>query len=217
METFSTLSSYSSIATAHSLGRDHTTEEWESFQFRFGFVLEHGVQIPFLDASLYNPPEGKVSILIALFEAGLRLPTIDFFNLIIHECGFFVRDLTPIAINKIMGFELLCRALGRLPTVPAFNDLVVLSYPRAKVYIDRAPTRFGADNDLADALKKININGEDWLDFFLVSCEMSVAWRARGKMPEFFIEKEGIVLLRLFFHAPCPFLIGKERFNWHFG
>ncbi|CAI9275929.1 unnamed protein product [Lactuca saligna] len=147
------------MATAHSLGRDHTTEEWESFQFRFGFVLEHGVQIRFPDASLYNPPEGK-------------------------EYGFSVRELTPIAINKIMGFELLCRALGRLPTVPAFN------YTRAKVYVDRAPTLFGADNDLDDALKKININGEDWLDFFLAASGMSAAWRLVGRCPSFSSRKK---------------------------
>ena len=37
------------------------------------------------------------------------------------------------------------------------DDLVVLTYPRAKVYIDRAPTLFGADKELADVLEKINI------------------------------------------------------------
>ena len=70
---------------------------------------------------LYIPPEGKVGILIALFEAGLRLPTTNFFNLIIHEYGFSVRELTLISINKVVGFELLCRALGCQPTVPAFK------------------------------------------------------------------------------------------------
>ena len=138
-------------------------------------------------------------------------PTTDFFNLIIREYRFLVKELTPITINKIIGFELLCRALGRLPTVTAFkdffngstqsgtrtlsrrqgvptlihdkkskknwqekflqvnSDLVVLSYPRAKVYVDRPLTLFGADKELADVLEKININDEDWLDCFFAT------------------------------------------------
>ena len=41
------------------------------------------------------------------------------------------------------------------------NDLVVLSYPRAKVYVDSALTLFGVDKELADVLEKISINDED--------------------------------------------------------
>ncbi|CAI9283956.1 unnamed protein product [Lactuca saligna] len=109
------------MATARSLVRYHTTKELESFMFSIGFVPDHGIQIPLPDASLYSTPEGKVGIPITLFEAGLRSPTTDFFNLIIREYGFSVREMTLIAINKIVGFELLYRALGHQPTVPAFR------------------------------------------------------------------------------------------------
>ncbi|CAI9281582.1 unnamed protein product [Lactuca saligna] len=109
------------MGTSHSLGRNFTAEEWKYFQFQFRFVPEHGVQIPLPDATLYSPPEGKVGIPITLLDVGLRLPTTDFFNLIIREYGFLVRELTPIAINKIVGFELLFRALGCLATIPAFK------------------------------------------------------------------------------------------------
>ncbi|CAI9289784.1 unnamed protein product [Lactuca saligna] len=153
------------MASDHPSGRDLTAEEWESFQFRFGLISEQGVQIPLPDASLYSPPDGKVGILIALSEAGLRLPTIDFFNLIICEYGFFVRELTPIAI---LGFELLCRALGRQPTVPTFKNSFNASTQsgtwtlscRTKAYVDHIPTLFGANKELADVLEKININGK---------------------------------------------------------
>ncbi|CAI9299511.1 unnamed protein product [Lactuca saligna] len=155
--------------------------------------------------SLYSPLEVKVEIPIALFEAGLHLPTTNFFNLIISEYGFSVRELTPIAINNIVGLELLYRAPRRQPIFPTFkhffnastqsgtqtlsrqwgvltlihdqkfkkswqekflwvnNDLVVLGYPRVKVYVDSAPTLFGADREIADDLEKISINSEDWL------------------------------------------------------
>ncbi|CAI9263255.1 unnamed protein product [Lactuca saligna] len=125
------------------------------------FFSKHGVQIPLPEASLYSPPKGIFVIPITLFEAAKRLPSTDFFNLIIWEYRFSVRELTAIAINKIVGFELICRALGGLPNVPAFN------YPRDKVYVDCAPTLFDADNELTDVLEKITINDEDWLDCFL--------------------------------------------------
>lgn len=78
------------------------------------------------------------------------------------------------------------------------SDLLVLSYLRTKVYVDRAPMLFGADKELADALDKIRINGEVRLECLLVAGWMSAAWRAHGKIPELFFEKEGIMLLLLF-------------------
>ncbi|CAI9263906.1 unnamed protein product [Lactuca saligna] len=170
--TLLTFSLNSSLASAHPLGRELTAEEWESFQLRFGFVSEHGVQIPFPDASLYSPPEGKVSTLIALFEAGLCFPIMDFFNLSIREYGLSVMELTPITIYKIVGFELLCRALGHHQTVLMFKHFFnasnqsgtwnfSLRYPRTKVYVDRAPTLFGAEKELVGSLEKVSINGVD--------------------------------------------------------
>lgn len=41
------------------------------------------------------------------------------------------------------------------------SNLVVLSYPSTKAYVDRALTLFGADKDLVDALEKVSIYGED--------------------------------------------------------
>ncbi|CAH1447372.1 unnamed protein product [Lactuca virosa] len=53
------------------------------------------------------------------------------------------------------------------------NNLVVLSYLRTKVYVDHAPVLFGVDKELVDALEKISIVGEDWLDCFLAAGGMS--------------------------------------------
>lgn len=60
------------------------------------------------------------------------------------------------------------------------------------MYVNRAPMLFGADKELADTLEKISIIDEDWLDYFLVAGGMNATWTARGKIPEFFVEKEGI-------------------------
>lgn len=112
------------MATSRTLGRNLTAEKWESFQFRIRFVFYHGVQIPLPDASLYNPPECKVGIPIALIKQVCALLTTDFFNLIIREYEFSVRELTPIGINKIVSFEFICRVLGHLPVVPVFKHFL---------------------------------------------------------------------------------------------
>ncbi|CAI9259200.1 unnamed protein product [Lactuca saligna] len=183
--------------------------------------------------NVVDPSKGRVEISITLFVVGLRLPTTYFFKLDIREYGFFVRELTPIAINKKVGFKLLCRARGHQLTVLVFkhffnastqsgtrtiscwrgvptlihdqkskknwkekflwvnNELVVLCYPRVKAYVGRAPMLFGADKELANNLEKISINGEEWIDCFLAAGGMRATWKARGKMHEFSVEREG--------------------------
>ena len=41
------------------------------------------------------------------------------------------------------------------------NDLVVLSYPGNKVYVNCATVLFDADKELVDTLENISITGED--------------------------------------------------------
>ncbi|CAI9281482.1 unnamed protein product [Lactuca saligna] len=51
----------------------------------------------------------------------MHLPTTDFFNRIIREYGYSLRELARIAINKIMGFEALFRILCYFTTVSTFK------------------------------------------------------------------------------------------------
>ena len=85
------------------------------------------------------------------------------------------------------------------------SDLVVLSYPRTKAYVGHSPMLFGVDKELADALEKVSINGEDWPDCFFATSGMSSAWKAHVKMFAFFFEREGIMLLILLSLAPPPY------------
>lgn len=66
-------------------------------------------------ATIHQPPLGKVGVSVPIFEAVLRLSTTDFFDEIMCFYGFSVDDLTPNAINKIIGFKLACRGLGVFP------------------------------------------------------------------------------------------------------
>lgn len=58
---------------------------------------------------------------MSIFEAVLRLLISDFFDEVMHEYGFSVDDLTPNTVNKIVGFELNCQALGILPQLRDFQ------------------------------------------------------------------------------------------------
>lgn len=83
-------------------GSDPTPEEFESLQYRFGFLPEHGVQFLKEGAILYEPLAGKVRVPMSIFKAGLRLLVSDFFDELICEYGFYVDDLTPNVVNKIV-------------------------------------------------------------------------------------------------------------------
>ena len=70
---------------------------------------------------MYDRPPGKVGVPIPSFEEGLRLPTSDFSDMIVQHYGFTVNELTSSAVNKIIGFELICRSLGRVSTFWVFS------------------------------------------------------------------------------------------------
>lgn len=58
---------------------------------------------------------------MSIFEAGLQLSISDFFYEVMRGYGFSKDDLTPNVVNKIVGFELACQALGVLPQFRAFQ------------------------------------------------------------------------------------------------
>lgn len=49
------------------------------------------------------------------------MPTTDFFDKIMRHYGFIVDGLIPNVVNKIVGFEMPCWALGVLPQPWAFK------------------------------------------------------------------------------------------------
>lgn len=48
----------------------------------------------------------------------------------------------------------------------------------------------GVSEIVVQALRTITFNREDWEDYMLAAIRMSVAWRARRRMPHFFVEKD---------------------------
>lgn len=89
------------------IGIKPTPQQFESLHAHFGFLPEHGA-IYLKGAHISWALEGKVGIVIPIFEVGLHLPTINFFNVIMRQYGFFVDNLSPNTVNKIVGFEMAC-------------------------------------------------------------------------------------------------------------
>lgn len=71
-----------------------TFGEFETLQTRFAFFPKNGAQYPRKGVIISRQSEGKVRVLIAISEAGLRLSTTDFFDVIMRQYGVPVDDLT---------------------------------------------------------------------------------------------------------------------------
>lgn len=80
------------------------------------------MEYPRKGITISDPPEGKVLVPILIFKVGMRLPTMDFFDEIVCQYGFREDGLTLNAVNRIVGFELVCRDLGVLLQFQNFKD-----------------------------------------------------------------------------------------------
>lgn len=71
------------------------------------------------------------------------------------------------------------------------RNLVGFGYPCRTTFSDRKPQLWGASDAMVQALRTISFNGDDWEDCMLATVGMSIAYRACGNMPQFFMEKDG--------------------------
>ena len=106
---------------------DPSSAKFKRLQDRYGFLPTHGVQIPVAGSVMNLPPVGKVGIPLKVFDAGFRLPITNFQRDILARYGASIQFLSPNAINKMVGFEMLCRSLGFLPDIYLFKHFFKFS------------------------------------------------------------------------------------------
>ncbi len=106
---------------------DPSPAEFKKLQDRYGFLPTHGVQIPVAGSVMNLPPVGKVGIPLKVFDAGFRLPITIFQRDVLAHYGASIQFLSPNAINKMVGFEMLCRSLGFLPDIYLFKHFFKFS------------------------------------------------------------------------------------------
>lgn len=67
------------------------------------------------------PPQGMVALYTYYFKAGLRVPVCELVLRVLEFYQIHITQLTPNAVGRIIGFEVLCRAEGRDPTIDTFR------------------------------------------------------------------------------------------------
>lgn len=76
--------------------------------------LADGVEFPSPDSMILSPPPGKVGVYLKTFDTRFHLPLLDIQEEILQKVGCSVQMLTPNVINKVVAFEMICRANGLL-------------------------------------------------------------------------------------------------------
>ncbi|CAI9290307.1 unnamed protein product [Lactuca saligna] len=61
-----------------------------------------------------SPPPGKIVVYLKTLDAGIRFLLTDFQEEVLQKDGCSLQMLTPNAVNKVVAFEMICRANGYL-------------------------------------------------------------------------------------------------------
>lgn len=95
----------------------------QSFNYCETLTVFSGGQsgFPVVDSMILSPPPRKVGIYLKTFEARLPLPLTDFQEELLSKNGYNIQMLTPNVVNKMVAFEMICRANEILPDFYAFK------------------------------------------------------------------------------------------------
>ncbi|CAI9290865.1 unnamed protein product [Lactuca saligna] len=80
-----------------------------------------GVEFTSAGSSISPPPPGKVGGFLKTLDAGIRFPLTDFQEEVLQKDGYSLQMLTPNAVNKVVAFEMICRANGYVPDYFVFK------------------------------------------------------------------------------------------------
>lgn len=87
----------------------------------YGLSPTDGVEFLAQKSMILSPPPGKVGVYLKTLDSGLRLPLTDFQHEIFLKNGCSIQMLTPNVVNKVVAFEVICRANGMLPDYFVFK------------------------------------------------------------------------------------------------
>lgn len=67
------------------------------------------------------PPKDMVAVYVDYFKVGLRVPVCELLPRVLEYYGVHIIQLTLNAIGRIIGFEILCLAEDRDPSINLFR------------------------------------------------------------------------------------------------
>ncbi|CAI9280141.1 unnamed protein product [Lactuca saligna] len=176
---------------ANSSGTLPTEAEYKFLGEMYGLSPADGVEFPSPGSSIMSPPPGKVGVYFKTLFVGLFLNLTDFQEEVLQKDGCSIRILTPNIMNKVVAFEMLCRANGVLPDYFIFKYFYSGWY-RANSFSNTTPKVFLHNQGVDDLLKNIQLSPEDYSEALLVGMGMSPSWRRRGKKGFFYTIVDGV-------------------------
>ncbi|CAI9295745.1 unnamed protein product [Lactuca saligna] len=91
-----------------------SSAEYRKLEVMYGLSSLEGVEFPSAGSSISSPlpPSGKIGVFLKTLNAGIRLPLTDFQEEVLQKDGCSLQMLTPNVVNKVVAFEMICRANG---------------------------------------------------------------------------------------------------------
>ncbi|CAI9283409.1 unnamed protein product [Lactuca saligna] len=95
--------------------------EYRRLEATYSLSSLEGVEFPAPGSSISSPPPDKIGVLLKTLDAGICFPLTDFQEEVYQKDGCSLKMLTPNAVNKIVAFEMICRANAYLPDYFVFK------------------------------------------------------------------------------------------------
>ncbi|CAI9271367.1 unnamed protein product [Lactuca saligna] len=89
-----------------------SSAEYQKLEVMYGLSSLEGVEFPSTGSSISSPPPGKIGVFQKTLDAGIQLPLTDFQEEVLQKDGCSLQMLTPNTVNKVVAFEMICRANG---------------------------------------------------------------------------------------------------------
>ena len=94
--------------------------EYQQLEATYGLSPLEGVEFPSAGSSISSPP-GNIGVFLETLDAGIRFPLTDFQEEVLQKDGCSLQMLTPNAVNKVVAFEMICRANAYVPDYFVFK------------------------------------------------------------------------------------------------
>ncbi|GKB80733.1 hypothetical protein Tco_0947628 [Tanacetum coccineum] len=168
---------------------------------KFHIGSEFEPTVPDKDKPVHRPPTGMVGVFEEFFVFGnLRLPLRPFFRDILKHYKMHICQLTPVAVSKMVSFDMLCSALDISPTVELF-----------RVFCKLAPVgdRYTFSNRSYKHVLNLEQSLRKWQNkFFFVKIKDVMIMRATGPVNDVKPEKgtweqDAEILSRYIFKLAC--------------
>lgn len=89
--------------------------EFKLLNDAYGFSLIDGLEFLAFDSMVLSPPTGKFGIYLKTFDTDLCLLLTDFQEEILKKNNYIIQMLNLNVVNKMVAFDMICRANGMLP------------------------------------------------------------------------------------------------------